>query len=443
MSETFFDLEVASDAVVPGTAAASSATLVAQYDNFDIGMVVLASDTGNVYMKTLRTSYAGGGRIKQLTTGSGGGGSPGVDGTFPNIASAVAVGDLVYLVSDGTIAQTDADTDATMPGFGFVIQLNSTTSSVVRMLGEVTLTGPLVAGTAYYASGTAGGITATKPTAPSITQFVGRAKSTTVLEAFANMQSAVGLFIADNAQNTSYSTVSELTLLHTTSGAPGAGVGSAVAFKTEAQAGVDVLAGQVGAKFTSVTAGVEVGVAELLGANSGAINLAGLHVTGVTGTIINGVNITPTVSTGSPVISPFLGGPTPDTNVSLKIRGAGTGGVNIRDSLDTTTILGVQNVTGAILGIAVESSANTTGGAQIINTVAGSFRYLTTDGTGFIISNNHVLSATSQVFLTFRRVDTTLLRVSALAAAGQFTVTGNAAPAANTDISFLVINAAV
>lgn len=93
------------------------------------------------------------------------------DGTA---GESLAAGDVVYL-SDGTGARTqgswykaDADTAAyssEAPFIGMVpAAIASGSTGTIRIKGLVTVTGPLTASTAYYASGTAGALTSTAPT---------------------------------------------------------------------------------------------------------------------------------------------------------------------------------------------------------------------------------------------------------------------------------------
>lgn len=101
---------------------------------------------------------------------------------------ALSAGDAVYLSTGagGTTAgrwyKTDADaastsTDAYIVGM-VPDAIASGSSGSIRLLGQITLTGPLTVGSAYYLSGTAGAITAT---APGNARFIGQANSTTTL----------------------------------------------------------------------------------------------------------------------------------------------------------------------------------------------------------------------------------------------------------------------
>jgi hypothetical protein len=157
-------------------------------------------------------------------------------------------------------------------------------------------------------------------------------------------------------------------------------------------------------------------------------------------TTFNALSFTSAATGGSPSIS-AIGD---DANVSLRVFGQGTGGVNFRNAANTITVFGVQNVSAALFGVAAENVQSTAGNGQTINAVSGSFRILAAGAqTTFVIANNRVLSADSVVICTFKRIDATATTISALAAANQITVTINAAATADTDVSFVVINPAV
>jgi len=92
--------------------------------------------------------------------------------------------DLVYLkAADAKWWKCDADTAATVSGVRLGIASTTTATDAtltVVISGPVTTSG-LSAGSLYYASQTAGGITATAPSAPAFPIFVGFATSTTSL----------------------------------------------------------------------------------------------------------------------------------------------------------------------------------------------------------------------------------------------------------------------
>lgn len=107
-----------------------------------------------------------------------------IQGLFGAAADA---GDLMYL-SDGSGSLTagswyKADADlvyaSLYPELAFAVNATAAGGTgTLRKDGQITLTGPLTPGDAYYVSATAGGITATAPTHM---RYVGQAQSTTVL----------------------------------------------------------------------------------------------------------------------------------------------------------------------------------------------------------------------------------------------------------------------
>lgn len=80
--------------------------------------------------------------------------------------SGDAVGDWMYLSSASTVTKADADGSGTYPALGVIVSKETTTSCTVRVCGLVTGLSGLTAGAVYYLDTTAGGITATPPTAP-------------------------------------------------------------------------------------------------------------------------------------------------------------------------------------------------------------------------------------------------------------------------------------
>lgn len=73
--------------------------------------------------------------------------------------------------ADLTYASSDAITIGMVP-----IAITAGDTGTIRIEGDMTVTGPLVAGTKYYVSATAGGLTATEPTN---SRFVGQAQTST------------------------------------------------------------------------------------------------------------------------------------------------------------------------------------------------------------------------------------------------------------------------
>ena len=99
---------------------------------------------------------------------------------------------------------------------------------------------------------------------------------------------------------------------------------------------------------------------------------------------------------------------------------------------------------GAVLtlkaNIAVDKTITASGttGAQTINKTAGSVNFAIA-ATSLVVTNS--LVATSSVIMaTVASNDTTMKSVQAVAAAGSFTLYGNAAATAETRVNFLVLN---
>lgn len=105
---------------------------------------------------------------------------------------ALTAGQAAYL-SDGSgsltagrwyLADADLAYASTTPQMGFVVaDIASAASGTFRLSGRVTGLSGLTAGTIYYVSGTAGGVTATQPT---LVRAVGQADTTTSLIATPN-----------------------------------------------------------------------------------------------------------------------------------------------------------------------------------------------------------------------------------------------------------------
>ncbi len=102
---------------------------------------------------------------------------------------ALSAGDVVYMArgtEGGTVAgsfyKTDADATATSSAALTVgmapIAIASGATGTIRIEGDVDVTGPLTPGAPYFASATAGALTATSPL---YSRYIGQAKSTTVI----------------------------------------------------------------------------------------------------------------------------------------------------------------------------------------------------------------------------------------------------------------------
>lgn len=91
-------------------------------------------------------------------------------------AETIAVGNLVYMKSDGTIGKA-VNTDATKAAFGYCVSLSGSagtagTKVTVSSTGIYSHSGTTVAGTVYYLDN-AGGITSTKPSSAAVCQQIG------------------------------------------------------------------------------------------------------------------------------------------------------------------------------------------------------------------------------------------------------------------------------
>lgn len=487
ISESGYICYAATEAAVPGKDGASAA-LQAQFDSLNVGTLVFVASSNAVYDKPKGDKYAAGGRIQLLSSSSSG--ATGVDGTYTNAAGLVAVGDCVTQISAGAVGLADATTFLT-PAFGFVVDVIDAVTCTVRLLGEVTLPG-LTAGATYYLSETAGDITDTIPTGSGINpQKVGVAKSTTTLNAFitptfdgtiltaigdatspvvasindpgsgicffppgsvtiaASEQEIVSVSLAgvsvtvtDTTTN-DYTAVETITHALTAPSVGAANIGVRTLYKLANSDGSPNDAGAVGVNFGSADPLSCTGRVELIPAFAGSLGTAGLRVSGSAASQANGLEIFPVtelaaLTTGVRIV-PY--GASDD--ISANHSGKGTGGVNLRNALNTITVFGSQNVSAAIFGFAAEAGATVTAtGTQAVDGVSGRFTMVTTDGTSKQINNNRVLSATSKVFLCPRRIDATAIGFAATCAAGSFTVTCTAAPTVDTPIDFFIVNTA-
>lgn len=112
--------------------------------------------------------------------GSGGGGGGGSSDMLFSQGGTLALRDLVYLVSSGTVAKADATTASTGPAIGFVSSVVSPTQ--VRVRNERILDGftGLTALAPLFMSTTPGGVTSTPPSAiGNVIQEVGVAVTAT------------------------------------------------------------------------------------------------------------------------------------------------------------------------------------------------------------------------------------------------------------------------
>tara|TARA_B100000131_G_scaffold132800_1_gene129383 strand:- start:1467 stop:3197 length:1731 start_codon:yes stop_codon:yes gene_type:complete len=116
---------------------------------------------------------------------------------YTNASGAVAVGDVVYVASNNTVAKADADAD-TYPPIGLVQKLNGATECyVVHSGGIATGLSGLTAGKPYYLSNTAGSLAAAPSSAG--TYLIGVAINATSLAVCCVPANMVA---ADTASNT-------------------------------------------------------------------------------------------------------------------------------------------------------------------------------------------------------------------------------------------------
>lgn len=209
------------------------------------------------------------------------------------------------------------------------------------------------------------------------------------------------------------------------SGTPVAGMGSAITLSAQTSAGGvgTPIGAEIAMVYSDVTAGAQfAGLSFSLRVNGTVTEALGLSATATTRTIA-------TAGSG---------------NIALRIVPLGTGGIDLRDAADAATVLGVQNVSSTFFGLAVENAvASTAGGAVTVNAVSGRIRILQGAIGPLVITNNRVKDANSIVIPIIRTLDATLTQVICIAAAGQFTITGNAnSTGASVDVDFIVINRA-
>ena len=99
-------------------------------------------------------------------------------------------------------------------------------------------------------------------------------------------------------------------------------------------------------------------------------------------------------------------------------------------------VLGTLTADGLALDKTV--TAATTVGAQTINKPAGTVNFAAA-ATSLVVTNSTVTTA-SIILATVGTVDATMKTVVAVAAAGSFTLTANAAATAETRVNWLVVN---
>jgi len=121
-----------------------------------------------------------------------GGGRPKTEDSVYTCTATESIGDAVYISGADNVRQADASSTSTMPAIGIIVAKPSSTQCLVRTKGIVKGLSGLTAGSRYFISTAAGGITATAPTGSGeVVQYIGVAKSTTELEICPNLDYSV------------------------------------------------------------------------------------------------------------------------------------------------------------------------------------------------------------------------------------------------------------
>lgn len=141
-----------------------------------------------------------------------------------------------------------------------------------------------------------------------------------------------------------------LTLTHTTTGTAAAGIGAGVLLRAESAAGTTRSAGAVDALHTTATDGSEVSALVLRAARAGTL-LEGARIT-APASAVNSVELQGS-ATGNAVVAIARGS---DTNISLSIRGKGTGGAEIGGSSGRVGFYGTAPIAQQT-GVAVTANA--------------------------------------------------------------------------------------
>lgn len=133
-------------------------------------------------------------------------------------------------------------------------------------------------------------------------------------------------------------------------------------------------------------------------------------------------------------------------NVTISPGNSGTaanrGNINFTDQAGVN-VVGVQkNADGSAYCLAATAATDLAGGNITINAITGKFR-IAAGQSAVTITCNRCVAASSTVILTKYAgvADATMTNAQAVAGAGSFVVTGNAACTGNVDWQFLVINA--
>ena len=151
---------------------------------------------------------------------------------------------------------------------------------------------------------------------------------------------------------------------------------------------------------------------------------------------VNLIELASAATGGAPAIYPNG----TDANVSLRLYGRGTGGIQIRNSGNTATIFGVQSVaSGNYAPTLWASNDSGTPGNAVINRPSG--QVAVAIGAAAVTVTNDLVTATSVVICTLQFIDATFTQIlSVVPGPGSFVITGNATATAATKIGFIVIN---
>ena len=123
-----------------------------------------------------------------------------------------------------------------------------------------------------------------------------------------------------------------ITLSHTTSGTASAGIGVRAVLKTENGSGTEVKAGDVVGGLAVVTASSEQGLVEFRPAYAGTAAAVGFRARATAASAVVGAEVIP-AATGTPAVLASYG----ENNTTLRIRGTGTGAVQLRNPADNAT----------------------------------------------------------------------------------------------------------
>lgn len=123
-----------------------------------------------------------------------------------------------------------------------------------------------------------------------------------------------------------------ITLSHTTSGTATAGIGVRAVLKTENGSGTEVKAGDIAGNLAVVTATSEQGCIELRPAYAGTAHTAGFRARATAAAGVVGVEVVPGATGVATTLASYG-----ETNTTLRIRGTGTGALQLRNPADNAT----------------------------------------------------------------------------------------------------------